>query len=329
MGRGLSNLVNAVDVELAAPVAPADLTITVDDATPLPDVPFYLVIDPFGDTSREYLYCTGVAGDVLTVLRDIEGSQDTTHASGDTVRISVTEQNVQDLWERTLDTLDDVSTGTPDVFDIIGYDPATSEWESRKNLANFGIASLPYLMASPYTANPAAGDISPNNSIPENVSLITVNAVGSIDPPFNDYEFLWDSVDGGSIVRIQAVNDPDSWAEWEVAAVSFRSGQYFDITIDQFLLRGSTYPPNDGTQLIVYVFRSESRHTIDTVAPVAPKVGDVWVDPSAEDPADSLPITGGNLTGGQALGSSLVRNMFVGTTAPGGPQLGDVWLDNS
>ena len=93
-------LVNAVDVALAAPVAAPDLTITVDDATPLPPVPFYLVVDPFNDTDgREYMLCTDVVGDVLTVTRDLEGTDSLTHQTNDIVRITIAQQHIDDLWD--------------------------------------------------------------------------------------------------------------------------------------------------------------------------------------------------------------------------------------
>jgi hypothetical protein len=95
-----SYLVNAVDVALAAPVAAPDLTITVDDASPLPTVPFYLVVDPFNTTDgREYMLCTAVNGNILTVDRDLAGSESDTHLTGDVVRISYVAQILDDLWD--------------------------------------------------------------------------------------------------------------------------------------------------------------------------------------------------------------------------------------
>ncbi len=94
-----SHLVNAVDVALATDVAGTDMEITVDDAAPLPPVPFYLVIDPFGETTREYCRCTAVAGDVLSVERNLDGSESTTHTAGDIVRISYVAQILDDLWD--------------------------------------------------------------------------------------------------------------------------------------------------------------------------------------------------------------------------------------
>ena len=95
-----SNLVNAVDVALADPVAGADPTIRVTDPERLPEIPFYLVIDPFNLTSgREYLYATAIALDVLTVTRNLEGTESTTHDAGDIVRITYTAQHLEDVWD--------------------------------------------------------------------------------------------------------------------------------------------------------------------------------------------------------------------------------------
>ncbi|RLB61874.1 MAG: hypothetical protein DRH08_13255 [Deltaproteobacteria bacterium] len=94
-----SNLVNAVDVALADPVTGVDSTIRVISPELLPAVPFYLVIDPFGDSSREYLFATVLTVDVLTVTRDLEGSQSTNHAVGDIVRITYAAQHLEDVWD--------------------------------------------------------------------------------------------------------------------------------------------------------------------------------------------------------------------------------------
>ena len=95
-----TNLVNAVDVELAAPVAPPDLTIEVDDAAPLPPVPFYLVVDPFNDTQgREYMLCALVVGTTLTVTRNLAGTDSDVHDTGDVVRITIAAQHIEDIWD--------------------------------------------------------------------------------------------------------------------------------------------------------------------------------------------------------------------------------------
>ena len=95
-----TNIVNALDVELAVAVAAIDLEITVDVATQLPVVPFYLVVDPFNDTTlREYMLCTAVAGPVLTVTRLLAGSESDVHDIGDVVRITIAAQHIEDIWD--------------------------------------------------------------------------------------------------------------------------------------------------------------------------------------------------------------------------------------
>ena len=95
-----TNLVNAVDDELAAPVAAPDLTIEVVDGTLLPPVPFYLVVDPFNDTQgREYMLCTLVVGTTLTVTRNLAGTDSDVHDTGDIVRITIAAQHIEDIWD--------------------------------------------------------------------------------------------------------------------------------------------------------------------------------------------------------------------------------------
>ncbi len=97
--RGISELVNAVDVTLAADVATPDATITVSDGSVLPDERFYLVIDPFNNSEREYIWVSSRTGNVLTVERNLEGSESTVHTTGDLVRVTYTKQNLEDLWD--------------------------------------------------------------------------------------------------------------------------------------------------------------------------------------------------------------------------------------
>ena len=95
-----TNVVNAVDDELAAPVAAPDLTIEVVDGALLPPVPFYLVVDPFNDTQgREYMLCTLAVGTTLTVTRNLAGSDSDIHDAGDIVRITIAAQHIEDIWD--------------------------------------------------------------------------------------------------------------------------------------------------------------------------------------------------------------------------------------
>jgi len=98
-----SYLKNAVDVALAEDVGGADSTITVSTPELLPEVPFYLVVDPFSNSLREYMYCTGVVDEVLSVDRNLDGSEGTSHLSGDIVRITYMSQHLDDLWDGIAD----------------------------------------------------------------------------------------------------------------------------------------------------------------------------------------------------------------------------------
>ena len=95
-----TNLVNAVDDALAVAVVGVDTTITVVDASLLPPAPFYLVVDPFNDTQgREYMLCTLVTVNVLTVTRNLAGSDSDVHDVADIVRITVAAQHIEDIWD--------------------------------------------------------------------------------------------------------------------------------------------------------------------------------------------------------------------------------------
>ena len=99
-GRGRSYLTNATDTSLARPLAPIDTTVEVNDASILPKVPFYVVVEPFGDHEREYLWITAAVGNVLTIgERSLPGSQRRIHDPGSRVRVTYTAQHLDDLWE--------------------------------------------------------------------------------------------------------------------------------------------------------------------------------------------------------------------------------------
>ena len=53
------------------------------------------------------MLCTDVTGNVLTVDRNLAGTESTTHPTGDIVRITYTAQNLDDL----LDGIEDAGTG--------------------------------------------------------------------------------------------------------------------------------------------------------------------------------------------------------------------------
>lgn len=78
-------LANAAKTTLTSAVASTDTTINVASASPFPTSgQFRLLID------SEYLLCTSVSGDVLTVTRGVEGSAAASHLSGATVTCVIT-----------------------------------------------------------------------------------------------------------------------------------------------------------------------------------------------------------------------------------------------
>ena len=94
---------NAVDVALNGAIDGTDTSIVVDDATLLPDdTPFYIVIDPFNDTGREYIKVgtiTKGTNTLSTLTRNLEGSQSQDHPDASVVRLSWQSQHLQDIWD--------------------------------------------------------------------------------------------------------------------------------------------------------------------------------------------------------------------------------------
>ena len=101
-----TNLVNALDTVLVTGVAAGAITLSVADGARIPAAPFYVVVNPFSSTEREYMLCTAVtpsSGDLrtLTVTRNEDGSVgDVAHAAGDLVRFVTVSQHISDLWNQ-------------------------------------------------------------------------------------------------------------------------------------------------------------------------------------------------------------------------------------
>lgn len=100
---GRTWLRNAVDVLLNGAIDQTATSIVVDDASLLPDdTPFYIVIDPFNDTGREYIKVGTITKGTNTLSdldRNLEGTQSLVHADGATVRLSWQSQHLQDIWD--------------------------------------------------------------------------------------------------------------------------------------------------------------------------------------------------------------------------------------
>ena len=100
-----TNLVNALDTVLADAVAAGALELLVTGAARVPAAPFYVVVNPFSFTEREYMLCTAVtpsSGDArtLTVTRNEDGSVgDVAHFAGDLVRFVTVAQHISELWD--------------------------------------------------------------------------------------------------------------------------------------------------------------------------------------------------------------------------------------
>ena len=137
-----SFLLNGLDNSLGADVAAIDTTITVADTAVLPtDVPFYLVVNPFDDNGREYMLCTNVAGAVLTVTRELEGSEGNEHTTGNIVRFAWNKQHLDDLWN-AIDSLAKNLSISPYTFRIAtDGTPDAGEWE-RDNVTVASVTEL-------------------------------------------------------------------------------------------------------------------------------------------------------------------------------------------
>ena len=64
-----TNLVNALDTVLVTGVAAGAITLSVADGARIPAAPFYVVVNPFSSTEREYMLCSAVtpsSGDLRT-----------------------------------------------------------------------------------------------------------------------------------------------------------------------------------------------------------------------------------------------------------------------
>lgn len=98
-----TNLANGVSTTLANAVATPDTTIEIVSAADFPALPFYIVIDPFNDLAREYVFVEGRTGTTLSSLtRNLTGSKSTTHTAGDLVHITLTAQS----WDKVQDHID-------------------------------------------------------------------------------------------------------------------------------------------------------------------------------------------------------------------------------
>ena len=95
---------NATDAELAADLDDGVSTIDLVDTFVPPSYPFYVVVDPFSDSGREYVKITGLDSsgtgyDRYDCVRDLAGSESTNHGDGTLVRLPYTAQHLDDIWD--------------------------------------------------------------------------------------------------------------------------------------------------------------------------------------------------------------------------------------
>ncbi len=214
-----SNLVNAVDVALAADVTGTDTEIQVTSPELLPAVPFYLVIDPFADAGREYMHCTAVNGDLLTVTRNLDGTESTTHTAGDTVRISYVAQILTDIWN-AIEAIPQPFSGLhADLTDV-----AEDQHHAKVHTHAPGEGTGTVLHCD-------LGDILPDDHHARYTDDEARNAVGVLDLD-------------GTYLRLDATNDPQERFDVNIGAgggdgVGFDGASYLEV-VDQNLLDGDS-----------------------------------------------------------------------------------------
>ena len=340
-------LVNAVDLELAAPVAAPDLTIEVVDATAAPQTPFYLVVQPFEDAAREYMLCTDVTGTTLTVTRNLAGSVGDTHPAGAVVRITYMAQHLDDLWTRELDSLGDVDAPTPSNRNILSWSESLSAWIPRVEAAGGGFFQFQYRW-SVNDSTPAAGRISTdNNADPTAVTTIYIN---KLDLNGDDQTLFFDAITAGDWFNIGEDQDILLNQRYDVTGDPVVVGDVYEVPVVHFdglniftnneqvrvFWRNAPEPigelPTGGVagdslrKLSGTDFDTAFRPNvvIDAAEPVSPLQGDIWLDTDDTSSGAFLPLTGGTLTGsvfgpgfnsdffGRANGNALIRNSAVG-----------------
>jgi hypothetical protein len=91
---------NALETTLVNPMTPGSTEIEVASATGLPTVPFYVVIDPYNNSAREFILVGAKAGTTLSSLtRNLTGSKSQTHSASDLLRTTLVAQTLDDLWD--------------------------------------------------------------------------------------------------------------------------------------------------------------------------------------------------------------------------------------
>ena len=68
---------------------------------------------------------------------------------------------------------------------------------------------------------------------------------------------------------------------------------------------------------------------VGNTAPTGAIEGDFWMNESETPTTVFLRRSGGSMTGEQATGQKLVRNIIASSSAPSSPVIGDVWIDTS
>ena len=224
-------LVNAVDLELAVAVAAPDLTIEVVDATAAPQTPFYLVVQPFEDAAREYMLCTDVTGNVLTVTRGLAGSQGDTHPIGSVVRITYMAQHLDDLWLRELNSISDVTADAPTNRQILSWSDTANAWIPRAEAAGGGYFQFEYRWAV-NDSTPASGRVSTDNNA--DPTLVTTVYLHKLDANGDDLSLFFEAIDAGDWLNIGEDQDITLNQRYDATGQAVLNGDVWEVPVVHF-----------------------------------------------------------------------------------------------
>jgi hypothetical protein len=117
MADQITNVANAFETTLSASLSATDLTINVDSTAGSPDLPFYLVLDPGVDATREIVLVDGSKTATSFVLsglasRGVDGTTAIIHDFGAAVGIYPVAAHWKDINDRVDGVRTDLAVGT-------------------------------------------------------------------------------------------------------------------------------------------------------------------------------------------------------------------------